>query len=250
MLELLRDPLWQFVGAALAVAALIASFVIYRLQRLRKGVTYDVLSRTNLLTVREELEGKLQVLYEGEPAKSLSLLVLKLWNSGNQPILATDYERPISFGTGEASRLLTADVTEAEPLGLQVDYEISGNKLVLKPMLLNPGDSVTLKLLVRDAGARLVPDSRIVGVKSLHRLGDGSKLFPALTTVGMLLIAVGFYLFIGYFPRNPSKLPLPPPSPTSLVGITLAAVGYIIMAYALVKVRRIRIRVVRFVRGG
>lgn len=247
MLELLRDPLWQFVGAVLAVAALFASFLTYQLQRSRRGVTYEVISRTNLLTVREELEGKLQVLYEGEPAKSLTLIVLKVWNSGNQPILSADFERPISFCTGKASRLLTAAVTQLEPPELVADFAVSENILVVKPSLLNSGDAVTFKLLVRDAGSSLCPDARIVGVKSVRQAGQGSKLFPVLATTAMVLLAVGFYLIFANVPRAENKPPLPP---VALTGIAIASVGYFIMIYVLVKVRRFRVRLLRLVHGG
>lgn len=245
MLELLRDPLWQFVGAMFAVAALAASFVIYQLQRSRRGITYDVLSRTDLLTVREELEGKLQVLYEGEPAKSLTLIVLRFWNSGNQPILATDFERPISFCTGQASRLLSAAVTQVEPPELMVDVEVAENILVINPTLLNSGDAVTLKLLVRDSGSVLCPDARIVGVKSVRRAGDGSRLFLFLATTGMVLLAIGFYLFIANVPRSENKPPLPT---SALTGVAISLLGYGILIYLLLNFRKYRVSLVRLVR--
>lgn len=249
MLEIIRDPLWQFVGAMLAVVALVASFLIYQLQRSRKGITYDVLSRTNLLTVREELEGKLQVLYEGEPAKSLTLIVLRVWNSGNQPILAADFERPVSFCTGKTSRLLSAAVTQVEPPELMVDVEVVENMLTIMPTLLNSGDAVTLKLLVRDSGSALCPDARVVGVKSIRRAGEGSKLFPALATTAMILLAAGFYLYTANVPRAENKPPLPT---SALAGLAIALLGYLIMIYALVKVRKFRLRLVRLLRltGG
>lgn len=247
MLELLRDPLWQFIGAMLAVAALGASFLIYQLQRSRKAITYEVISRTNLLTVREELEGKLQVLYEGEPAKSLTLIVLKVWNSGNQPILSVDFERPLSFCTGKASRLLTAAVTYVEPPELVAEFEAAENFLIVKPGLLNSGDAVTFKLLVRDASSSLCPDARIVGVKSVRRAGEGSKVSPILATTAMVLLAAGFYLFLANVPRAENKPPLPP---VALTGIAIASVGYFIMIYALVKMRWFRMRLLRLIRGG
>ena len=169
MIEALRDPLWQFVGAVLAVLALVATFVVYALQRQRKGVSFEVLSRTNLLTVREELEGKLEVLYEGHAVRSLSVLVIKVWNSGNQPIKSDEYERPISFCVGQSAHILTADITAAEPSGLLASARSSTNTVTIDPTLLNPGDSVTIKLLVRDLEGQLRPDARIVVVKEVQR---------------------------------------------------------------------------------
>ena len=232
MLEYLRDPLWQFAGFVCATVALFASFWIYQLQRPRKGVTYEVLSRTNLLTVREELEGKLQVLYEGEPAKSLSLIVLKLRNSGNQPILSADFERPISFCTGKESSLLTAAVTQVEPPEIEADFQINGNTLIVKPSLLNSGDEITFKLLVRDAGTVIYPDARIVGVKSVRKAVEGNRVFPVLVTTGVILFSVGTYFLFSNIPRAENRPPLPP---VAIAGMAAAALGYLIIIYALFK---------------
>ena len=61
-MELLRDPVWQFVGAVLAVLAIVASIAIYRLQKVPKRLAYEIVSRSTLLTVKEEIESKVQVL--------------------------------------------------------------------------------------------------------------------------------------------------------------------------------------------
>ena len=80
MLDLLRDPLWQFVGVVLEIGA---SVVIYRLQKLNKRLAYEIISRTTLLTVREELENKVQVLYDGSPVQSLTVFLVRVWNAGS-----------------------------------------------------------------------------------------------------------------------------------------------------------------------
>jgi hypothetical protein len=247
MLELLRDPVWQFVGAVLAVAALVATFVIYQLQRQRKALTYELVSKTHLLTVREELEGKLQVLYEGEPARSLSVLVLKLWNSGNQPLLASEYERPISFCLGKDARVLSADITNRAPSAVAVNMETQENRLVIEPTLLNPGDSITFKLLVRDVGAYVSPDARIAGVKSIQLSSQGGRSFPVLVTVGMVLIAIGFYVAVTGTPKPAPKFET---SPKEIVGIAVASVGYFAMLYALLKTRKVRLSILRLLRDG
>ena len=58
MIELLRDPLWQFVGAILGFVAIGITIIIFWLQRTRKSLSYEILSNTSLLTIKEELEGK------------------------------------------------------------------------------------------------------------------------------------------------------------------------------------------------
>jgi hypothetical protein len=144
--ELLQQMPWQLIGTLLAVVAICVSILIYKAQRQIKKISYEILSKTQLLTVDEELEGKLQVLYAGEPARDICLLIVKVFNSGNQPILAADYERPISFFTGPSSKILSAVITEVDPKNLSAEINLQNSSVVLRPLLLNAKDSLTIKL--------------------------------------------------------------------------------------------------------
>ena len=59
MFDILRDPLWQFAGAILAVLAIAISIVLYRLQRQSKELIYEIVSSTPLLGIQEEVDKKL-----------------------------------------------------------------------------------------------------------------------------------------------------------------------------------------------
>jgi hypothetical protein len=231
MLDYLRDPLWQFIGAALAALALLAMFLIYMLQRTNKGVMYEVLSRTSLLTVREELEGKLQVLYEGEPANSLTLIVLKVWNSGNQPILSTDFERPLSFCTGDAAFLLTAAVIQVEPLELAVDFSVCEGRLTVTPGLLNPGDSMTFKLLVRNVGKSLHPDARIAGVKTVQQADKKKSIINARFIMGVVIFYSGlmYPVVIDFIENNQKSSWMPQSSFDFYFTLMLMVIGFLLL---------------------
>ena len=245
MLDLLRDPLGQSIGVALAVAALGASFLIYSWQRSRRAVTYDVLSWTHLLTVREELAGKVQVLYEGEPAKSLTLLTVKVWNSGNQPLLIADFERPIAFRIDQESRILSAAIIETEPQGVSAEIETFDNAVRLKPALLNPTDSVTIKLLVRDMGRAIWPDARIVGVKSVTFIRESTLPGLALAITGFVLLAITVYFFVSALPPRSQRSEF---GNGIYVGVFTFFLGYACMVTALVRLRHARRRNSRLLR--
>ena len=236
MLHFLRDPLWQSVGVALAIAALAASFLIYSWQRSRRAVTYDVLSWTNLLTVREQVAGKVQVFYEGEPAKSLTLIVLRVWNSGNQPLLAAEFERPIAL-VESVSRILSAAVVETDPTGIGTEIEQYQDAVLLKPSLLNPADSVTIKLLVRDMGKALWPDSRIAGVKQITLVRERKRLGILLAGTGLTFLAATAYLL---------ATALPPPEQRAAfgsgayIGVVTFILGYVCSGIGILNLRRAR----------
>ena len=230
MLDLFRDPLWQFVGVLLALAAIAGSFIIYFLQRQRKSISYEVISKNQLLTVGEELAGKLQVLYEGEPATDICLLVLKLSNSGNQPVAMSDYERPISLGTGTHSRILSVAVTEKDPEALSVELTVEQSRVVLQPLLLNSNDFIILKLLVSDFGGAVIADARIVGVKGISKASQNSGYSLLAMVSGLVVSIVGSYFVFSNVPGQPEHIPL---SEESKFGIVVFTIGYATMVLGL-----------------
>jgi len=50
MEELLRDQIWQFVGAILGFIAIIVTVILYIVERRRKSLVYKVLTYASLLT--------------------------------------------------------------------------------------------------------------------------------------------------------------------------------------------------------
>jgi len=249
MLEFFRDPAWQFVGVVLAVAALAATFLVFWLQRQRKTLSYEVISKNQLLTVREELEGRLQVLYDGHPARDICLLIVKFVNSGNVPVSTTDYERPLSLSTGITSKILSAVITDVDPENLAASIDILESRVTLKPILLNSKDSVTLKLIVSDFDC-IVVDGRVLGVKSVDKVGQTTGYHALLMIFTLACFALGAYLVISFTPKPDIR----PPSPIQVkVGMVLFVLGYLTMFIFLGKNRALRatmVRVVRVLRFG
>lgn len=199
MIDLLRDPVWQFGGVLLALVAIVISIIIYFLQRQKKALSYSLVSITNLLTDHEEFEGKLQVLYEGQSAKNISLVILKFINSGNVPITSNDYERQLSILFGEDSKILSAVVIEMEPKNLGADAIVDHNRIRIKEILLNPKDAVTLKILASDFD-RFVIDGRIIGVKEIDDFGRASKFQKLLLFLFSIIFLIGMYLLMKHSP--------------------------------------------------
>jgi hypothetical protein len=71
MMELLRDPIWQFLGVVVAVAALLLTILLFRMQRNQKKISYEVCPVSGILD-RERRErrhsGKSEEIDEPEKA--------------------------------------------------------------------------------------------------------------------------------------------------------------------------------------
>jgi len=247
MLDLFRDPVWQFVGVVLGIGASVA---IYRLQKLNKRLYYEIISRTTLLTVREELENKVQVLYEGSPVQSLTVFLVRVWNAGSEPIKSSDFERPLSFAAVEPAQILTVVTTAVLPESLTPELFFEAHSLTVAPMLLNPGDSLTLKVLVKNASASLKPDARIVGVTRIQE-GDGASRRATTLVVGMLMFFAGTAVAFFYVGRAVAALPAEwPQLPLAAkMALTVAIIGYLLAGYAalghviFIRFRRLLLRI-------
>ena len=61
MLDLLRDPVWQFVGVILTLLGVAVAFWIYWLQRQTKELAFGLASSRRLLSIADELDsGRVQ----------------------------------------------------------------------------------------------------------------------------------------------------------------------------------------------
>lgn len=202
MLEILRDPLWQFVAVVLTSLTILVSYFLYRKQRQRKALSYEILSLTPILSMNEEVKGKLEIRFSGEPVQQVHLILIKITNSGNVPIVATDYERQVNLSFGEKAKILTVDIVETTPESLQVavqkTIEGSKEKALLPPILMNQGDSFTFKLLVSSFAKPITIDGRIVGVKEIAKASKSSRRYRINFIIGAFMsffAGIGFGLF-------------------------------------------------------
>ena len=204
MSEIVRDPLWQFIGAALTLMTIIVAILLYWLQRRRKALSYEIVTSTPLLSVEEEIKGRVQILFDNKPIKDVHLIVVRIINSGNLPIVSADYEFPVSLSFGENSQILSCEVSETNPNSLQVTFNnIENTKVVLTPVLLNSGDAIALKMLVSQFEDRIFINGRIVGVKNIQKFVEGRIPYFILSFGGMSLAITGMILSF-WFPLPPS----------------------------------------------
>ena len=112
---------WPTILGFATLAALLLTAVVPVLQwwlgRRFKELSYRVVSAEPLVSIREadELQGRLVVTFDGQPAQgaNISAVVVRVWNSGNEPINDMDFKAPIFLTYGTGATVLT----ERVPLG-------------------------------------------------------------------------------------------------------------------------------------
>lgn len=156
--DIAKPSLW-FPIICTAVLLITGLIIEYRTglfsHRRKKELTYRILSEIRIhLSADEAFRHRLKILFDGQPVESGVSLQIKLTNTGNVPIDAEEFKKPIRFEFGDA-RLLYFTVQETEPEDLNVKltakkHELDDtvvNAVQINPLLLNRGDSVTLALI-------------------------------------------------------------------------------------------------------
>jgi len=229
MQELLRDPMWQSVAAFLALVAILTSILLYFKQRQIKSLSYEIISLTPLLSIEEEIKGDLQVLYHGNPVDQVHLIVIEIKNSGNTPIRKEDFERPVNFNFGEETEIFTAEITDTNPNDLEAFVNIEDGRVVLTPIMLNEEDTITVKMLISKFDEINV-DGRIIGVKKIEEHEESSSIYFITSIIGMIMSFVGMYIMTK------------PEVTLEYIGFFIFIIGYLTLAFALIKFLPERIR--------
>lgn len=229
MSEILRDPIWQFIGTVVAAAAILVAIGLYLKTRKVRSFSYDIISQTPLLGRARALNGaikeKLQITYEGKPVQQINLVLIKLLNSGNTPIISSDFEMPVKVGFGNDAEILTAEIQKRHPENLPTSIAIQRNEIVLSRNLLNKGDSITVKALVTKF-QKVSVDGRITG-SEIQKFKDRSEFYNAILAIA--LTGVTFIGIIGGYFTPSSELY------TTFIATASALVLVLILAIRTVK---------------
>lgn len=174
-----KDSHFKKLPMVISVLSLVATvigvfvaFYIFRAQRSEKRLSYSIIASGPLVNVTDNLNGRLKLAFDNKPVPNVNLVILRLSNSGNEPIQPNDFSTPITFTFGKTNdtQILDSSVSTTYPPDVTYQLKKLDRKVVLSPGLLNSGDSITLKVLLAGGDYSISSSGRISGVKSLERV--------------------------------------------------------------------------------
>lgn len=206
-MEALSNPTFYLGGLAVFITLLVGA-----VSRNTKKLFYDVYGAACENPIADaETHGDAETEEQDSKGTETRLLVIDLRNPswgifswlGGVDIAASDYDRQISIQFGESARVLEVEVVEEKPPGIGAEvfpYHYPPDTLVLKPVLLNQGDLLRLRVLVENPEwERLwVPiwtckvriSGRILGIKKIIRVWDDSRWFAYGLLTSLSAVAV------------------------------------------------------------
>ena len=188
------NPL-QTAAVAISALILLTSITLYYKNKRIKKLSYSILTDTTITPHSEELSGRIKLCYEENPGDLVSirdgrLFVIKFSNDGKEPIKPADFTEPISISLDPQATILDKDIIECPDALEKPKLDICQNIAILKPLLLNEHDYVTIKLLL--TGSKEKTDfrirARIVGVTSIKSVEDERRVSPVFLAMSAAII--------------------------------------------------------------
>jgi hypothetical protein len=202
-MKILKAPVWQIAGVVIGIAAILVPVALYYKSRPVKKIRIDILSNSPLVSLNADIPKELQRLYRGKSVQTLSLILLRIANTGTESIRETDYSEPIRVSVSENAEIGQVVVQETRPDGIQlVPKIIANNQVELAKVLLNPGDQAVLKILVLNNDGTLKTMARIAGIRELELqsvLERGEISGKAVLPLWLACVLIGMTVFFTFF---------------------------------------------------
>lgn len=207
------NDLVQSIGTFVLPILLVA--VPFVLQQKKRRLNYQVLFNRPLVRVESGYESRLDINFDGKPAKSLSWVALRIINAGNVPIEASHFAKPIVITTPQGASMLDVTIKGAgdvEASWAKYELEDGRDAVEIAPLLLNEGDSIGIDFLVAGE-ADVSVSARVSGVKEVkryefsdvvraHRRYSGALAIGIGITGGILFSDLARFFIVGQAPGN------------------------------------------------
>jgi hypothetical protein len=250
------DPGWWLAIAISTIGSGIIALLIYRKQRARKQMTFQVLSDAPTVNIDKRVEDKVKILYLDDDSSyeinDANIVSLKVWNSGEKDVKVwnaedqdvEDLEVPIRF-MFEGRTVVSLTEVETDPPEKVIEskdlekYLVqpspTSDSIALPRCLLKPGQSISLSLLVKGSKGEIYTKGKLYQGKitkfDLYGEPATVRIFSSpvipLGFVIVCVLGVLYYVVPGPFKGNISY------SLTVAAGFTFLF-GFIILVGALI----------------
>lgn len=114
--------IFQYWGEYIVgIPAILFAYWFFKIQTKNKQLKYELVEQVKLIHTDSKLPNELKLFYGDKPVKNLSLLLLRLNNTGNQPILETDFIENIRISIHKEAQIMNAEIISSKPKRLNIE---------------------------------------------------------------------------------------------------------------------------------
>jgi len=191
---------WITISVLVLLIALWARFFY---KRGKKELSYEI-SSVPFVSHSSEISGKLELLWNGAEMENVQVVKLEIMNTGNVTLKQTDFARDFAVNFDVKSNVIEIDLLSTKPYTMYPEIINHVNSIALKPIQMNPGDSIRIKSLVHSpkkdfsVDFNLKGDGTVKNYITTHFLSDKDK--------GLLIVyaivATLFSIFLSIYNLN------------------------------------------------
>lgn len=163
ILTILRDPIWQFIGASLAVISILIPLLQPDNTTGKLVIApYSKYGLVSFFTASEDPDSNLLVLVGGKqfPSKQLIVNTYYIWNKSKNAITPEDYFEKITITPEEGFEILEVKKVTEKKAKNDLWKKGANGEFVLKDILLNPKDVIYFQIFMRVIDDKLIKNYR------------------------------------------------------------------------------------------
>lgn len=178
------------ISIILAFLGVVIPIALYFTSIPERSIVFEVVSKTDLVGSLDGID-ELKITIKEKQVKEAVLYLVKLKNTGTEPITVSDFEKPILIKLDD--EIFSAKTKEKIPENLSLEYSIEGESVIVKPFLFNSDEEFSLEILSPSKNYPTV-DYRIAGISEIKESYPSENPFLKLAiTITLSFILLVFY---------------------------------------------------------
>lgn len=190
---------WKFVVATVAtIAGILVPVWLWQADLSAQSLSVRLASSVALQPTETTSVPDIQISIGGVNIKSPFLSTLVLWNDGSKPILASDFELPIELRVGQGMQIVRSSISSVEPNNLKAEIDTDKQSVKLRPLLLNPEDTLTIAIITSGGQPNFEALARIAGISKIKFEDTTAKKDSWRMVKNLLTALIAFSLYWVY----------------------------------------------------
>ena len=198
----------KLLSVASMLLTIVAPFVVYYLSTSDRSMSYEIISNFDLINHYDGLsESEIELRYGNKTVENVTLSILRITNTGSEPIRQNDYESPIDIRFDSSVEILRAKILRKSPENLNIHLSTNHQTISVAPLLLNAEEYFELEILTSSPALPIV-EARIAGINEVKETSHDSKkdwVYYYSVIFGILLIVLYGAIFWRAFKVSEQK---------------------------------------------
>lgn len=175
------------------IATVAIPILIYFLQSSGndKSLSVNLVSSVELSSV-QQLAGSpdLDVYIDGKKVDTPYMFDYRVVNSGNQPIVANDFEKALTFKL-RGGNIEKVYVIQNIPKSLKVGFSFDRESIEIDKFLMNSEDTYMIRIITSGSVESIEPSARIAGIRNIDRRDESKPKMNIASYMLKLLVIFG-----------------------------------------------------------